>query len=354
MTTLPPSLAPRWRWPLRIALALSGWLALAATLALPDAGVPRLLIICSFLLLCPGFAATRWARPTPWHDRGWPFFVETALLAVALSLCLGVLAVEPFYLTESFTTTRVIVALAVMTSLLALLPTPGTRRPGARPTAPDDAPSAPGSPPDPAADAPPRPGAATWAVPGDRPHRRRPSGRPGDRGPLAVTGAGPYGSAIACPQRAARVRSRVSGQVRASRRARPVPRLLLERGEGPFAALVVLAAGAVPRVHVTRTLWSPPADAPLPHQGAARPTVVAHTPAVPFDSPPLDGTGGRSRLPKPDAPLGHGHPRPDAGRRNRAVRRRLPAPLRRALPRVVTGIGVARRRSAAVTAGKWR
>ncbi|PNG16917.1 hypothetical protein, partial [Streptomyces cahuitamycinicus] len=141
MTTLPMSLPPRRRWPLRIALALSGWLALAATLTLPDGGVPRTLVVCVFLLLCPGFAATRWARPTPWHERGWPYVVETAFLAVLLSLCLAVIAVEPFYLSETFTTTRVVITLAAMTSLLALLPAPGSRRrPGARPTAPDDAP----------------------------------------------------------------------------------------------------------------------------------------------------------------------------------------------------------------------
>ncbi|MDG9708626.1 NAD(P)-binding domain-containing protein [Streptomyces sp. DH10] len=440
MTTLPASLPPRWRWPLRITLALSGWLALAATLALTDAGVPRLLIVCVFLLLCPGAAATRWARPTPWHDRGWPYVVETAFLAVVLSLCLVVLAAEPFYLSDSFTTTRVIVTLAVMTSLLALLPTPGSRRPGARRPGPDDAPSGPLARPAPTTGTGYGSGATVRPAPGERPGGSRRPDRPSGRVTVAVVGAGPYGLATACHLRAAGARPRVFGEpmeswqahmpdgmflqtvpaasaIAAPRRGyefvdfrrtrglaraddhRPVPlaeyvdygrwfqehqvpelepcrvhrirhadggfRLLLDTGEEPLAASVVLATGAVPFAYIPRTLHtcreqglvshsSEHTDlrrfagvrvavlgagqsalecATLLHEASARPTVVARTSAVLFDPPPSPGRGDRSWLPgsPPRRALLH------AISHGGAAYRRLPAPLRmevlRAVPR---------------------
>ncbi|MFF7765323.1 NAD(P)-binding domain-containing protein [Streptomyces massasporeus] len=228
MTTLPMILPPRWRWPLRVALALSGWLALAATLALPDAGVLRMLVVCTFLLLCPGAAATRWARPTPWHGRGWPFVVETAFLALLFSLCLAVLAVEPFYLSETFTTTRVIITLAALTSLLALLPTPGGRRPGARPTDPDNAPPAPGTRPAPTTDTRDEPGPRARTAPRTPPARPRSPGPPSDRVTIAVVGAGPYGLATACHLQAARVPLRVFGQTMESWRAHMPEGMLLQ------------------------------------------------------------------------------------------------------------------------------
>jgi hypothetical protein len=194
MSTSPTGLPARWRWPLRIALALSGWLALAATLALPDAGVTRLLIVCVFLLLCPGAAATRWARPTPWHDRGRPFVVETAFLSVALSLCLAVLAAEPFYLSGSFTTTRVIMTLAAMTSVLALLPTRGRRRPAARRTGPDDTPPPPLTRPGPTADTGYGPDVTVRSPSRERPGASWDPGRPDGRvdgGPRRAHGAAP-------------------------------------------------------------------------------------------------------------------------------------------------------------------
>ncbi|WP_179272505.1 hypothetical protein [Streptomyces sp. XY006] len=182
MSTPPMGVPARWRWPLRLALALSGWLALAATLALPDAGVPRLLIVCVFLLLCPGAAATRWTRPTPWHDRGWPSVVETVFLAVLLSLCLAVLAVEPYYLSGSFTTTRVLVTLAAMTSVLALLPAPGRRRPPAERAGPDGRPPEPLARPGPTTDTGHAPDVTARSASGGRPGAAHKPDRPG--GPL--------------------------------------------------------------------------------------------------------------------------------------------------------------------------
>ncbi|MGW3990982.1 hypothetical protein [Streptomyces sp. NPDC004830] len=136
MTTLLTGHAPRRTRPLRIGLALSGWIALAAAHLLPDASVPRLVVVCAFLLLCPGAAATRWSGPSPWPVGGRPFAVESAFLPVVLSLCLDVLVVVPFYLGGAYGTTPVLSTLAAVTTLLALLPVPDRRRraePGAEP-----------------------------------------------------------------------------------------------------------------------------------------------------------------------------------------------------------------------------
>jgi hypothetical protein len=366
--------------------------------------------------------------------------VETAFLAVALSLCLGVLAVEPFYLSDSFTTTRVIVTLAVITSLLALLPAPGSRRPRPRPTAPYDAPPSPGT--RPAPDTPHEPGATAPTAPGKPPARPRGPTPPSDRVGIAVVGAGPYGLATACHLQAARVRLRVFGQTMESWRAhmpdgmllrtvpaasaiaaprhgyaladfraargldgagdhRPVPlaeyidygrwfqehlvseleprrvrriraaeggfRLLLDTGEEPLAASVVLATGAVPYAYVPRALRACAEEglashtsrhrdlrrftgervavlgagqsalecATLLHEAQAHPTVVARTPSVVFDPPPPNGAGDRSRSPGPGSPLGSGRPLLGAVCRSGAAYRRLPAPLRMELLRAV-------------------
>ncbi|MFD8152225.1 hypothetical protein ACFV28_15930 [Streptomyces sp. NPDC059720] len=138
MTTLPAGLPPRWKAPLRIGLALSGWIALAAVSLLPDAGVLRLIVVCVFLFLCPGIAAARWCGPSPWRAGSRPFALESAFLPVALSLCLDVFVVVPFYLGEAYGTTRVLGTLAALTTVLALLPVPGTRRPGVRHGGPGD------------------------------------------------------------------------------------------------------------------------------------------------------------------------------------------------------------------------
>lgn len=447
MTTLHAPLPPRWRWPFRVGLALSGWVAWAATLALPDEGVPRLSIVCVFLLLCPGAAAVRWIGPAPRHHRGRPVVVESAFLAVVLSLCLSVLVLEPFYLSGSYTTTRVLITLAAMTSLLALLPAPGGRPPGTRRPDPDDTPSRPAPGPPPPTGIPGGPGATARTAPGNRPRGSRHPDRPSGRVAVAVVGAGPYGLATACHLSAAGVRLRVFGQPMESWRAhmpdgmllrtvpaasaiaapggghtftdfraarglprpddhRPVPlaeyvdygrwfqerlvpelepcrvrrigaadggfRLLLDSGEEPLTAAVVLATGAVPFAYVPRALHacaraglashsSEHADlrhfagervavvgagqsalecATLLHESGARPTVIARTPAVVYDAPPPNGTGEgtrSSRLPATDSPLGRGRPLLAAVSRGGAAYRRLPAPLRmellRTLPR---------------------
>lgn len=194
MTTLRAGLRPRRA--LRLGLALSGWIALAVAITLPDGAFLRVLITTAFLLLCPGLAAVRWARPTPWREREWPVVLETVLMALVLSLCLAVLAVEPFYLSGSFTTTRVLIALAAVTSVLALLPGPGGIRPEEPRPVPYEAPPPPGTEPLPEAGGADGPGATVRAEPDTRSEpsrghrvRENPEGS-GGRVPVAIVGAG--------------------------------------------------------------------------------------------------------------------------------------------------------------------
>lgn len=128
--------------PLRLALAASGWIALAAT-ALPDGSPPRVAIAAVFILACPGAALVRLgkaalARRGHAMDR-----LETGVLTVALSLAVGALVSEAFLISHSYTTTRATITLAVITTLAALCPVP--HRP-AKPTARAERPGKPGLP----------------------------------------------------------------------------------------------------------------------------------------------------------------------------------------------------------------
>lgn len=114
LTPLPP----------RLGLAASGWLALAAT-ALPDGSPARIAIAFTFILLCPGAAAVRLG--TAVLDRGRDHamdLLEAGVLTVAVSLSIGALVGEAFFVSHSFTTTRAIVALAAITTAAALCPIP--------------------------------------------------------------------------------------------------------------------------------------------------------------------------------------------------------------------------------------
>lgn len=190
--------------PLRWGLALSGWSALAAAVFLPEASALRVLVTTVFLLGCPGLAATRWARPSSLRlreaDR--TVLLETAVLALVLSASLSVLVAGFLFLSGMFTTTRALLGLAVVTSVLALLPRPGGRWRRAPRAAPDDGPPADDSgrarrhaperrtgSPEPVArpimrepritSSAPGPGSAYWPRPD-----------PCDRLPAAITGAG--------------------------------------------------------------------------------------------------------------------------------------------------------------------
>ncbi|KAB1146644.1 hypothetical protein F7R91_13700 [Streptomyces luteolifulvus] len=124
--------------PLRWVLALSGWAALAAVTFLPDGGVLRVAAATAFLVVCPGLAASRWARSAPPYAGDRTALLEAGVLGVVLSLSLAVLVVVPLYLSDTFTITRALVALAAVTSVLALVP----RRLGRRRLAPRAVPDA--------------------------------------------------------------------------------------------------------------------------------------------------------------------------------------------------------------------
>ncbi|MEU3746793.1 MULTISPECIES: hypothetical protein [Streptomyces] len=113
---------------LRLGLAASGWLALLA-MSLPDAAPLRVAAITAFLLVCPGLAALLALRPGGHPRDGHPAaIVETALITLVLGLALTTLVAVALFLGGVFTATRSLLALAVLTSVLALL----SVRPGAR------------------------------------------------------------------------------------------------------------------------------------------------------------------------------------------------------------------------------
>ncbi|MFE1439892.1 hypothetical protein [Streptomyces sp. NPDC058739] len=116
----------------RWGLALSGWAALAAVTFLPDGQVLRAVVTTAFLLVCPGLAAARWARPRALRVRDRTALLETGVLALTLSVSMAALVAEALFLWDAFTVTRVLLALACVTSVLALLPGPGRGRPASR------------------------------------------------------------------------------------------------------------------------------------------------------------------------------------------------------------------------------
>lgn len=112
--------------PGRVLLALSGWIALAAT-ALPAASIERIVPTAAFLLLAPGAAVVGLRRRRPGAepaDR-----LGDWMLIVVVSLGLAVIVSEAYYLGHAFSTVRAFGTLAALTTLAALAP--GRRRPGA-------------------------------------------------------------------------------------------------------------------------------------------------------------------------------------------------------------------------------
>ncbi|MEU1864490.1 hypothetical protein [Streptomyces gardneri] len=119
---------------LRLGLAASGWLALLA-MSLPDAAPLRVAAVTAFLLVCPGLATLLALRPGGARRAGGArrgghpaVFLETALVALVLGLALTTLVAVALFLGGVFTATRALLALAVLTTAMALLPV----RPGAR------------------------------------------------------------------------------------------------------------------------------------------------------------------------------------------------------------------------------
>ncbi|MEU0894381.1 hypothetical protein [Streptomyces massasporeus] len=106
---------------LRCLVALSGWIALAAT-GLPEASPARLVVPSLFLLVCPGLAAVLlWAGELIARGQGGAArLLEGALLVGAVSLSLTALVTEALLLTHTFTLARAVLILAVLCSALVL------------------------------------------------------------------------------------------------------------------------------------------------------------------------------------------------------------------------------------------
>ncbi|MBC3839848.1 family 16 glycosylhydrolase [Streptacidiphilus sp. 4-A2] len=133
------STAPPRPWT-GLALAASGWVALAAT-QLPAANPLRVAVVTAFLLIGPGTAAVRLAAPKLDRRDRKAARLECVVLTLAVSLAIGTLVAEVFYLTRSLSTVRAVSALAALTTVLALAPYAGPGRRARR-----GAPDAPGAP----------------------------------------------------------------------------------------------------------------------------------------------------------------------------------------------------------------
>lgn len=105
-----------------VLLALSGWIALAAT-AMPTQSPVRVVVAVAFLMVCPGAAAVVVADALMVRRGGQPYgWLAAVVIAVAVSLALGTLVSEAFALTGMFTMVRCVIALAALTTALALVP----------------------------------------------------------------------------------------------------------------------------------------------------------------------------------------------------------------------------------------
>ncbi|MGW6912417.1 glycoside hydrolase family 16 protein [Kitasatospora sp. NPDC054939] len=146
MTVPHPHPAPR------AVLALSGWCALAAT-ALPAGNPLRVAAVLLFLLTAPGAAMVLRARTVPVRSGARSDVLATAALAVALSAAAATVTATALYLAQALTVPRALGALALVTTLLVVLPAgrpPRLRRrertAGSRRTAPAAGAGEPGGP----------------------------------------------------------------------------------------------------------------------------------------------------------------------------------------------------------------
>ncbi|MFD9129489.1 hypothetical protein, partial [Kitasatospora sp. NPDC059571] len=112
---------------LNVVLAVSGWLALLCT-ALPPAHPLRVAAGVAFLVVCPGLAVVRLVG-VGLARRGRPMEpLETGVLAVALSLAIGVVVAEAYYLGHTFTVGRAVAVLAAVTTAAVVLTAVADRR----------------------------------------------------------------------------------------------------------------------------------------------------------------------------------------------------------------------------------
>jgi hypothetical protein len=110
---------------LRVLVAVSGWLALAAT-AVPGPAPLRWIPVLLFTLFGPGCAAL---YPQP-GGLAPGARLEAVALAAPVSLSLGVLTATSLFLVEGFSMTAFLVSLAAFTTIVAALP--GLPLPAAR------------------------------------------------------------------------------------------------------------------------------------------------------------------------------------------------------------------------------
>ena len=97
--------------PPSIVLALSGWVALAAT-QLPGGSAVRAVPVSLFLLLAPGTAVVRgWLKVDA---------LKRVVIAVAVSTAAAVLVGEALVLTGSWSTTLALALLAALTTAIEL------------------------------------------------------------------------------------------------------------------------------------------------------------------------------------------------------------------------------------------
>ncbi|MEV7026050.1 hypothetical protein [Kitasatospora sp. NPDC093558] len=121
--------------PAETVLAVSGWVALAAT-TLPGALLPlRAVVTAAFLLLCPGAAALRLTHPVRAGRRRDP--LEAVVLTIAFSIAIDAAVAEVFFFTRSISTARAVGAVALLTTLTVLVPAAVRHRRRAAGTAAD-------------------------------------------------------------------------------------------------------------------------------------------------------------------------------------------------------------------------
>ncbi|MEV4889535.1 hypothetical protein AB0K48_09110 [Nonomuraea sp. NPDC055795] len=112
-------------------LGLSGWLAVLVGHLAAGSAV-RVVVTILFLVLCPGAAVLGLVRPLLGRRDHTGDAMESGALAFAISVGLGMLVSEAYFLTSTFTMDRALITLAAITSaasLAALLTTSRTRAP---------------------------------------------------------------------------------------------------------------------------------------------------------------------------------------------------------------------------------
>ncbi|MFF5208967.1 hypothetical protein [Streptosporangium sp. NPDC000396] len=106
------------RWP-TLLLAVSGWLALLATQA-AGGGVLRVAVSLIFLLTCPGAAVLALVHPFLGPRDHTGDAMESMALTLAISVALGIIVSEAFFLSGTFTMPAAMATLAAITSAAAL------------------------------------------------------------------------------------------------------------------------------------------------------------------------------------------------------------------------------------------